>query len=38
MNLSQLLSQAEEEALLLWCKRLPAGGYLARHQVIKEMA
>jgi hypothetical protein len=35
---SQLLSQAEEEALLLWCKRLTAGGYPARHQVIREMA
>jgi hypothetical protein len=35
---TQLLSQAEEEALLLWCRRLTAGGYPARHSVIREMA
>jgi hypothetical protein len=34
----QLLSNAEEDALSLWCKRLTAGGYPASHQVVKEMA
>src|SRR3954453_9476462 len=35
---SQILSQAEEEALQLWCKRLTAGGYPANHRVIRELA
>src|SRR5437763_2989133 len=35
---SQLLSQAEEHALQLWCKRLSAGGYPPSHQIIRELA
>ena len=35
---TQLLSVAEENALVLWCKRLSAAGFPPRHQLLKEMA
>jgi hypothetical protein len=35
---AQLLSATEEDALALWCRRLSAGGYPVRHQLIREMA
>ena len=34
---TQLLSKAEEEALVLWIKRLTAGGYPASHRIVREM-
>src|SRR5204863_2388084 len=35
---AQLLSITEEDALALWCRRVSAGGYPVRHQLIREMA
>ena len=35
---AQLLSSTEEDTLQSWIRRLPISGYLARYQLIKEMA
>jgi hypothetical protein len=35
---TQLLSSAEEKALIAWCKHVAAGGSPARHQLVREMA